>query len=58
MEFIDMTLRHDGTVSAEHGVGLAKSPYIRDNLEGLQCYEGDQEKLWIPIIFESRQDGI
>ncbi len=28
LEFIDMTLRHKGTVSAEHGVGVAKSPYI------------------------------
>lgn len=28
LEFIDMTLRHKGTVSAEHGVGMAKSPYI------------------------------
>jgi len=28
LEFIDMTFRHRGTVSAEHGVGMAKSPYI------------------------------
>jgi glycolate oxidase len=28
LEFIDMTLRLEGTVSAEHGVGMAKSPYI------------------------------
>lgn len=28
LEFIDMTLRMGGTVSAEHGVGMAKSPYI------------------------------
>jgi glycolate dehydrogenase FAD-linked subunit len=28
LEFIDMTLRYKGTVSAEHGVGMAKSPYI------------------------------
>lgn len=28
LEFIDMTLRHKGTVSAEHGIGMAKSPYI------------------------------
>ena len=28
LEFIDMTLRHGGTVSAEHGLGMAKSPYI------------------------------
>ena len=32
LEFIDMTLRHGGTVSAEHGVGLAKSPYIGQQL--------------------------
>ena len=28
LEFIDMTLRQEGTVSAEHGIGMAKSPYI------------------------------
>lgn len=28
LEFIDMTLRFGGTVSAEHGVGMAKAPYI------------------------------
>jgi len=28
MEFIDMTLKFKGTVSAEHGVGMAKAPYI------------------------------
>ena len=32
LEFIDMTLRYRGTVSAEHGVGMAKSPYIREQL--------------------------
>lgn len=32
LEFIDMTLRHRGTVSAEHGVGMAKSPYIGEQL--------------------------
>ncbi|MBI4966120.1 MAG: FAD-binding protein [Desulfomonile tiedjei] len=36
LEFIDMTLRYGGTVSAEHGVGMAKSPYIGKQLgEGL-----------------------
>jgi glycolate oxidase len=36
LEFIDMTLRYGGTVSAEHGVGMAKSPYIGRQLgEGL-----------------------
>ncbi|MEW6111914.1 MAG: FAD-linked oxidase C-terminal domain-containing protein [Thermodesulfobacteriota bacterium] len=28
LEFIEMTLRQEGTVSAEHGIGMAKSPYI------------------------------
>lgn len=28
LEFIDMTLKRQGTVSAEHGIGMAKSPYI------------------------------
>ena len=28
LELIEMTLRYGGTVSAEHGVGMAKSPYI------------------------------
>jgi glycolate oxidase len=32
LEFIDMTLRFKGTVSAEHGVGMAKSPYIGKQL--------------------------
>lgn len=32
LEFIDLTLRFDGTVSAEHGLGMAKSPYIRQQL--------------------------
>jgi glycolate oxidase subunit GlcD len=32
LEFIDMTLRYKGTVSAEHGVGMAKSPYIGKQL--------------------------
>lgn len=28
LEFIDMTLKYKGTVSAEHGIGMAKAPYI------------------------------
>ncbi len=32
LDFIDMTLRRKGTVSAEHGVGMAKSPYIAQQL--------------------------
>ncbi len=36
LEFIDMTLKYEGTVSAEHGIGMAKSPYIEQQLgEGL-----------------------
>jgi glycolate oxidase len=27
-EFIDLTLRHKGTLSAEHGLGIAKAPFI------------------------------
>ncbi len=33
-EFISLTLAHGGTLSAEHGVGLAKAPYISRELEG------------------------
>ena len=37
LDFIEMTLRQEGTVSAEHGVGMAKSPYIGQQLgEALQ----------------------
>lgn len=32
LEFIDMTLKFEGTLSAEHGVGMAKSPYIGKQL--------------------------
>ncbi|MGB6064983.1 MAG: FAD-linked oxidase C-terminal domain-containing protein [Desulfomonilaceae bacterium] len=32
LELIEMTLRYGGTVSAEHGVGMAKSPYIKYQL--------------------------
>ena len=31
-DFIDLTLRFNGTLTAEHGVGMAKSPYIRMQL--------------------------
>lgn len=34
MEFIDLTLKFDGTLSAEHGLGMAKSPYIAQELGG------------------------
>lgn len=41
LEFIDMTLRKRGTVSAEHGVGIAKSPYIGQQLgESLEIMKG------------------
>ncbi|MDR3605578.1 MAG: FAD-linked oxidase C-terminal domain-containing protein [Syntrophaceae bacterium] len=32
LEFIDMTLKFGGTLSAEHGIGMAKSPYIGKQL--------------------------
>jgi len=32
LEFIDMTLDRRGTLSAEHGIGMAKSPYIVQQL--------------------------
>ena len=32
LEFIDLTMKFDGTLSAEHGVGMAKSPYIETEL--------------------------
>ena len=28
LEFIELTMKHHGTLSAEHGLGMAKSPYI------------------------------
>jgi len=28
LEFIDLTMKYQGTLSAEHGLGMAKSPYI------------------------------
>jgi len=46
LEFIDMTLRHGGTVSAEHGVGMAKSPYIGQQLgEGLNLMKDIKKAL-------------
>lgn len=32
LEFIDLTLEHRGTLSAEHGLGMAKTPYIGQEL--------------------------
>ncbi len=32
LEFIDLTLKFEGTLSAEHGLGMAKSPYIGQEL--------------------------
>ncbi|RPJ10039.1 MAG: FAD-binding oxidoreductase, partial [Deltaproteobacteria bacterium] len=31
-DFIDLTMRFKGTLTAEHGVGVAKAPYIREEL--------------------------
>ena len=31
-EFIDLTVRFKGTLTAEHGIGMAKAPYIREEL--------------------------
>lgn len=46
LEFIDMTLRFNGTVSAEHGVGMAKSPYIGMQLgEGLEVMKAIKKTL-------------
>ena len=39
-DFIEMTKKFKGTFSAEHGVGMAKSPYIREELGiGLEIME-------------------
>ena len=36
-DFIDLTLKYEGTLTAEHGVGMAKSPFIGRELgEGLK----------------------
>ena len=36
-DFIDLTLKYEGTLTAEHGVGMAKSPFIGQELgEGLK----------------------
>ena len=32
LEFIDLTMKFEGTLSAEHGLGMAKSPYIKTEL--------------------------
>jgi len=32
LEFIDLTMKYQGTLSAEHGLGMAKSPYIGHEL--------------------------
>jgi glycolate oxidase len=46
LEFIDMTLRFHGTLSAEHGLGMAKSPYIRRQLgEGLDLMKSIKKAL-------------
>ena len=33
-DFIELTLKYEGTLTAEHGVGMAKSPYIGRELGG------------------------
>jgi glycolate oxidase len=39
-DFVEMTKRFRGTFSAEHGVGMAKSPFIREELgSGLEVME-------------------
>ncbi len=46
LEFIGMTLEKGGTVSAEHGVGMAKSPYIGEQLgESLDVMKGIKKTL-------------
>ncbi len=46
LDFIEMTLRFKGTVSAEHGVGIAKSPYIGQQLgEGLNVMKTIKQAL-------------
>ncbi|MFH1115546.1 MAG: FAD-linked oxidase C-terminal domain-containing protein [Pseudomonadota bacterium] len=46
LDFIEMTLRLKGTVSAEHGVGIAKSPYIGRQLgEGLNVMKTIKQAL-------------
>lgn len=45
-DFIDMTLKFQGTVSAEHGVGMAKSPYIGRQLgESLEVMKSIKKTL-------------
>ena len=34
LEFIELTMKHQGTLSAEHGLGMAKSPYVGRELGG------------------------
>jgi glycolate oxidase len=39
-DFIDLTLQFKGTLTAEHGLGMAKSPFIREELgDGLEVME-------------------
>lgn len=46
LDFIDMTLQKRGTVSAEHGVGIAKSPYIAQQLgESMDVMKGIKKTL-------------
>ncbi len=34
-ELVDIALRHGGTISAEHGVGISKSPFVRREVGGV-----------------------
>jgi glycolate oxidase len=45
-DLIDLTLRFEGTFTAEHGVGMAKSPYIRKELDvGAEVMQGIKSTL-------------
>ena len=44
-DLIDLTLRLRGTLTAEHGTGMAKSPYIKKRVRGnSRRHEGDQKR--------------
>jgi glycolate oxidase len=45
-DFIELTLKFKGTLTAEHGLGMAKSPFIGQELgEGLEVMEGIKKAL-------------
>ncbi len=44
--FVDLTLKFNGTLTAEHGLGMAKSPYIKTELgNSLEVMEGIKQTL-------------